>query len=223
MSPVPHEPFEDSLPPIVLLVETDTDTLQSHSQFLEASGMWVATATDPAHGLSCVRELRPNLVVTDVTFAGQPTGGDLVHAIKQDNRTSHVPVVVLISTPIERVAPEAQREADLVLVKPVVPELLFRRGRALIEASARLRERFNTAMERSYRLVSENAAACARVRRNVEKLQHLSRLCPQCGVPLRWLERGTISGVEYDYYRWCVNGCGLFCYDRTARDWVKLV
>ena len=52
------------------------------------------------------------------------------------------------------------------------------------------------------------------------------RPCPSCGTRLEWLEPGTVAGVEYDYYRWCEHGCGLYCYQRSApagRRWVKLV
>jgi hypothetical protein len=49
-----------------------------------------------------------------------------------------------------------------------------------------------------------------------------ARGCPNCGVTLEWTERGVLAGVEYDYYKWCPNGCGLFCYDRHARHFLKL-
>jgi PAS domain-containing protein len=28
--------------------------------------------------------------------------------------------------------------------------------------------------------------------------------------------------VLFDYYQWCANGCGLYCYDLDAKVWVKL-
>ena len=42
------------------------------------------------------------------------------------------------------------------------------------------------------------------------------------GSPLRWADAAAIGGVEYDYYTSCVNGCGLYCYDGCAEEWIKL-
>jgi hypothetical protein len=48
------------------------------------------------------------------------------------------------------------------------------------------------------------------------------RPCPGCGTPLEWVEQGSIAGVAYDYYRWCLKSCGLYCFDRSRAAWVKL-
>jgi CheY-like chemotaxis protein len=222
MTTLLHEETAESLPPIVLLVEDDPDTLDMYSSYLESAGWWVATATNPIEGRAHARELRPNLLVTDIGFAGQPTGGEFVHAIKHDVQTAHIPVMVLSGTAIEDLPAETQREADLVLLKPVMPDVLLTRGEALIAASATLRARTNAALERSYSLLDQNLAARERGREFVEKIGRRARPCPQCGSALEWLERGTISGIEYDYHHWCLNGCGLYCYDRRAGSWIKL-
>ena len=44
------------------------------------------------------------------------------------------------------------------------------------------------------------------------------RLCPACGETLRWTERRQLFGVTFDYFRPCVNGCGLFCYNHAERS-----
>jgi CheY-like chemotaxis protein len=221
MSTESYESLAESLPPIVLLVDGDPDALQTHSQYLEAAGLWVATASDPRDAVSHVRELRPNLVVTDMMFAGESTGADLVRAVKKDTRTSHIPVMLLSNTPVDHL-PSETPDVDLVLVKPVVPSVLYQRGRALIAASATLRERSNAALDRAQELMNQNLATRQRNRVFVEKLQNRPRECPTCGSPLDWLERGSIGGVEYDYYRWCLQGCGLYCFDRRSKHWVKL-
>jgi CheY-like chemotaxis protein len=217
-----YESVTDSLPPIVLLVDDDRDTLDMYSSYLESAGLWVATATNPTEGQAHARELRPNLLVTDIGFRGQQTGVDLIHAIKHDVQTAHIPVMVLTGTPVDDLPTQTQRDADLVLLKPVMPDVLLTRGQQLMSASASLRARSNAALERAYSLLDQNLAARQRVRESVENLGKRARGCPKCGSPLEWLERGTISGVEYDYYRWCLKGCGLYCYDRRAGDWIKL-
>jgi CheY-like chemotaxis protein len=216
------DPAVDPVPPIVLLVEDDRDTLEMYSSYLESAGLWVATATTPSEGREHVRELHPNLVVTDMGFAGRPTGADLVHAIKGDPHTAHIPVLVLSGTPIEELPAETQRDADAVLLKPVLPDTLLERARSLIERSETLRARSNAALERAYSLLNENLEARERGREFMNSVGKPARACPKCGNALEWLERGTIRGVEYDYYRWCLKGCGLFCYDRRAADWIRL-
>jgi DNA-binding response OmpR family regulator len=216
------ESAKDSLPPIVLLVEDDRDTLDMYSSYLESAGLWVATATNPTEGQAHARELRPNLLVTDIGFGGKQTGVDLIHAIKQDAQTAHIPVMVLSGTAVEDLPSQTQREADLILLKPVMPDELLARGQQLIAASASLRAQSNAALERAHSLLDQNLAARQRVREYVEALSKQGRACPECGSSLEWLERGTISGLEYDYYRWCLKGCGLFCYDCRAGDWIKL-
>lgn len=212
----------DPLPPIVLLVEDDCDTLDMYSSYLESDGLWVATATNPSEGRHYVRELHPNLVVTDMGFAGRPTGADLVRAIKRDPHTAHIPVLVLSGTPIEELPAETQLDADAVLLKPVLPDALLERAQSLIKRCASLRARSTAALERAYSLLNQNLQARERGREFINAVGKRARACPKCRTPLEWLERGTISGVDYDYYRWCGKGCGLFCYDRRAATWIKL-
>lgn len=217
-----QEGAADSFPPIVLLVDDDRDTLDMYSSYLESAGLWVATATNPTEGQAHVRELRPNLLVTDIGFGGQQTGVDLIHAVKHDAQTAHIPIMVLSGTAVEELPAETRREADLVLLKPVLPDVLLTRGQTLMRSSATLRARSTAALDRAYSLLDQNLAARRRMRESVESLGKRARACPKCGATLEWLERGTIGGVEYDYYRWCLKGCGLYCYDRRAGDWIKL-
>jgi CheY-like chemotaxis protein len=222
MTPLHEGAAGGSLPDIVLLVEDDRDTLEMYSSYLESAGLWVATATNPTEGQSHARELRPNLLVTDIGFGGQLTGVDLVRAIKRDQQTANIPVMVLSGTAVEDLPSDMQDEADLVLLKPVMPDELLNRGKALIGSGAKVRTRSMAARQRTCSLVDQTLATRERCQEFVEKLSKWPRPCPNCASRLEWLERGTIGGVEYDYYHWCLNGCGLYCYDRRAADWVKL-
>ena len=111
----------------------------------------------------------------------------------------------------EIISPAELHHVELEVVVGRLPGRIEHEGR-----------RSNAALERAYSLLDENLAARQRGREFVEKLGKRTRACPKCGSALEWLERGTISGVEYDYYRWCLKGCGLYCYDRRAGDWIKL-
>jgi len=55
-----------------------------------------------------------------------------------------------------------------------------------------------------------------------ERSESATRTCPSCTQPLEWIENGRIGAASYDYYQWCLQGCGLYCYDLDAKVWVKL-
>jgi CheY-like chemotaxis protein len=213
------ETLTDPLPAMVLLVEGEADTLETHACHLESAGLWVTTATNPTDGLRYVREFLPNLLVADVTLAD---GVDLVHAVKQDIRTTHIPIVVLTVQPVDDLSSATRSEVDAVLQQPVRPELLYSRSRRLIANSALLRNRSHAALERAYLLLQQNRVGRQRGGEYLQKLRWRVRACPGCGTGLEWLERTTVAGIEYDYYGACPGGCGLYCFDRRFRQWITL-
>jgi hypothetical protein len=79
--------------------------------------------------------------------------------------------------------------------------------------SANARTRAENLIQHSTRLLQAQLAA---------RDTGATRGCPACGGALSWIEKGRIGGVEYDYYRWCQHGCGLYCYDCAGAKWVKL-
>jgi DNA-binding response OmpR family regulator len=201
----------DALPSIVLLVDRDATRLVSYRTTFETEGLWVATCTDPLEAVETVRELRPDLLVTnafdDIEF-------DLVGMLKGDPQTQRLPVILLTDRTPQ--GGEAARLADLCLQKPVDGERLVASSRSLIARSHELRERSGPTDTPARTLVLKSDDV---VKRNA---LHAVRACPGCGESLEWVERGRLLGVEYDYYRWCVNGCGLYCYERRAERWIKL-
>jgi CheY-like chemotaxis protein/endogenous inhibitor of DNA gyrase (YacG/DUF329 family) len=213
-------PRDVDVPSIVVLVEDDADTLDMYAEYFELSGLWVAKSRTPSDGLAKVLELRPDLVVTDLGFAGED-GAPLVEAIKGRPETQDVPVIVLTGQSSEHVPASVLASADLCLVKPVLPDALLMDVQRLIALSHTLRDRCRRASSPVEKAQVEGRAHVPPVRPRLPDVR--DRPCPQCGRPLEWIERGRIGGAEYDYYRWCSQGCGLQCYDRTAGKWVKLV
>lgn len=210
-----------ALPPIVLMVDDDAEALQEYSSIFESSGMWVATATQPSEAMDAVDELRPNLIVTD--FGGNAnSAAELVHTLKSTPTTHDIPVIVLTApAPAPSVIAEARREADLCLTKPVAPATLLVKAQQMLDKTRSLRERIGSVRQRtaellvrSRKLRETTAALSATMARK--------RSCPGCGGGLEWIERGRIGGTTYDYYRWCLKGCGLYCFDRDGQRWVKL-
>jgi CheY-like chemotaxis protein len=122
-------------PPTVLFVDDDSDTLEMYAAYFEMSGLQVATSTTPAEALRRVAARCPDLVVTDVGFAGQQAGLDFVSTLKSEEGTSRVPVIVLTGCALEQVPVATREQADLCLVKPVLPDSLLMDVQRLISVS----------------------------------------------------------------------------------------
>ena len=210
-----------SVSPKVLLIHEDPPTLETYSRSLESAGIWVSTAMDPTVALARARELRPNLLVTDIRFGGRPSGLRLARMVKQEARTADVAVVVLTANR-EALTAETHTYADAILVKPVLPDVLLAEAQALLRRSAALHTHSVVAFQRARSVPRKPAVARPPGRDIVADLSRRPRDCPRCGSSLDWLARVRIGDVEYDYYRWCRKGCGLYCYDRGARDWIKV-
>lgn len=90
-----------------------------------------------------------------------------------------------------------------------------------LDATQALRDRVKGGRQRTAEL-----RACSQRLRETTAVMSATlarqRSCPDCGSRLEWIERGRIGGTTYDYYRWCLKGCGLYCFDRDAQRWVKL-
>jgi two-component system phosphate regulon response regulator PhoB len=215
----------DSIPPVVLLVDDDPETLDMYSTYFEQAGLWVAGLASADEAVEAVEELKPDAIVTDIGFGGRPEGVAIVHALKEDPVTAAIPLIVLTGRGEEEVPAQTAREADLILIKPVLPDALLSRVRELIARSHELRIRSSAAQVKATGLIEKSQRLLGKSARIAAARESTERSCPSCGKRLEWLERGAISGIEYDYYRWCTNGCGLYCYDRTARagqNWIKL-
>lgn len=216
----------DAVPPIVLLVDDDRDTLDMYSTHFERQGLWVASATSCAHAMTATAELKPDLIVTDMGAGGGDKGAAIVDAIRHHAVLNGTPIIVLSGCDLDSLPTRTVHDANLVLVKPVLPDALLSRIRELLARGRELQVRSAAARQKTHALIRKSTDLMLRAERIAETIEATVRLCPICGMPLEWLERGTVAGVEYDYYRWCDNGCGLYCYQRSApagRRWVKLV
>jgi CheY-like chemotaxis protein len=196
----------EALPSIVLFVGRQAGTIAPYAAFFEASGLWVASASDPTEALAAVQELKPDLVIIDEFDEAEL---DFIDALKSSPDTRAIPVILLGRRPLSKVLREVREQPDVWLEKPVLPDALLERSRALIGQARALREAAPCEPARAVEIVPVPASREA-------------RRCPACAGPLEWIERGRLYGIEYDYYRWCQKGCGLYCYDCSASAWVKL-
>jgi DNA-binding response OmpR family regulator len=205
-----HAVDHAGLPPIVLFVDDDADTLEMYATYFQSSGMWVCTANIPGDALRTADELRPDVVVTDIRFgAGFAPGADLVRALRTSDLHHDTRVIVLSGLEVAQLPSGTEEAADLCLVKPVRPD-------ALLAQVERLAFRVNETPAPA----AEGASRRAWV--TEDRLANRRRRCPRCSGALAWTDRGRLGGAQYDYYRECANGCGLYCYDCASTKWLKL-
>ena len=145
--PEPGAPSESNQPatpglPLMLIVEDDTDLRRYICDNLKRSYR-IFEASDGEIGLSIARDIIPDIVISDV---GMPVmdGIQLCRNLKDDERTSHIPVIFLTA----RAAQDAklaglETGADDYIVKPFDWRELETRVQNLVEGRKRLRERFS--------------------------------------------------------------------------------
>jgi len=120
----------------LILLADDSPLIHRHTvPILEDEGYEVRSASDGAEAIALARAITPDLVITDVEMP-RVDGYGVCKALKADPATAHVPVLICSSlgeaADLER---GFDAGADDYLVKPVIPEELSTRVRALVLGS----------------------------------------------------------------------------------------
>lgn len=143
-----------------VLVADDNADMRAYLRRLLAAEWDVQTVADGAAALAAARARPPDLVVSDVMMP-RLDGLELVTALRADQRTAHVGVLLLSA----RAGTESSVEglatgADDYLVKPFVAAELLARVRAQVQLSRGRRAGAQEQLERSeaaFRLLAEQA------------------------------------------------------------------
>lgn len=143
--------------PLVLVVE-DNPEMRAYIHSCLAAEFRVLTADDGEQGLERAVAAVPDLVVSDLMMP-QIDGLELCRRLREDERTSHVPVVLLTA----RAGDEDRLlsfglGADEYLTKPFRPEELRVRLHNLVRQRALLRQRFGRAVTLQPRDISITSA-----------------------------------------------------------------
>ncbi|MCB9264079.1 MAG: response regulator [Lewinellaceae bacterium] len=144
-SPEEVPPAEANLP-LLLIIEDNQDVVQYLISCLDGEYQLVAAPNGQA-GIDKAIELVPDIIVSDVMMP-EKDGFEVCNTLKQDERTSHIPIILLTAkADIESKLEGLQLGADAYLPKPFNERELNIRLKKLIELRRSLQERFgnNTA------------------------------------------------------------------------------
>jgi CheY-like chemotaxis protein len=207
----------DALPPIILLIG-DGSRVAEYAGAFESEGLWVSAVTVPAEVVPAAFDLSPDAIVADIPHGA---GAFLMplHALKSNPRTQQIPVIAVGAGPP---ADDAEAAFDLWMPTPTSDHVLVHQVRELVRQSHRLRATSADARRRARALVEHSNRVIVRREGSTKHIGAATRLCPKCDHALALIERGQIGSIDYEYYRWCERGCGLYCFDCAAQKWVKL-
>src|SRR5262245_51817907 len=132
---------------VVLLVDADADTRSMYSEFLRHHGFDVVPVSTRRDALDAAPGA--DAIVTEILLPSEVEGLALVEALKTDERTCDVPLVVVTSCAWEtdRVLVEAAG-CYLFMPKPCFPQDLMQAVRRLV-TRRRLRERTRPIVSRT--------------------------------------------------------------------------
>ena len=127
---------------VVLVVEDNPD-MRAYIRAHLAGSYHIAEAENGVEGLEQARVLVPDLVLSDVMMP-EMDGFGLLAALKADERTSHMPVVLLTAkADAESKLHGLETGADDYLAKPFNADELTARVRNLITQRRLLREKYS--------------------------------------------------------------------------------
>ena len=133
---IPHiEPVADTDRkdlPILAIIEDNAD-VRAFLRDLLTPYFNVATANDGDSGLSCIRSIKPDLVISDVVMPGID-GIELCDRVKSDDILCHIPFVLLTAKSDVKSSIEGLKAgADAYIGKPFDPEYLVATVNSLLK------------------------------------------------------------------------------------------
>jgi DNA-binding response OmpR family regulator len=133
--------------PRILVIEDDVDMLAALRMPLEANGYEMFAAATGEEGLQKVKEVEPDLIILDVMLETTTAGFQASLQLRSPDPQSeyaayrHIPILLLTAihtTTSLRFGPdEAYLPVDDFMDKPIEPDVLLEKVRALIEQSHR--------------------------------------------------------------------------------------
>jgi CheY-like chemotaxis protein len=119
--------------PLVLIVEDDLSTRVMYREYLSHCGFRIVDAHNGHQALAKARELRPNVVLTDLAVPGMD-GFEFCRALQQSDVTRAIPVLAVTGHAEYLEQPDRFRETGIlhVLTKPCAPDVIAEELRRLL-------------------------------------------------------------------------------------------
>jgi CheY-like chemotaxis protein len=120
--------------PLVLIVEDDLSTRVMYRDYLSHCGFRIIDAHNGHQALAKARELRPNVVLTDLAVPGMD-GFEFCRALQQSDATRDIPVLAVTGHAEYLEQPDRFRQAGImhVLTKPCSPDVIAVELRRLLQ------------------------------------------------------------------------------------------
>jgi CheY-like chemotaxis protein len=114
----------------ILVVDDEADTREVLTELLNQDGYDIVCAENGLAALNYIQtcDELPALILLDLFMPGMD-GRAFLRRAREDPRMRHVPVIVITAVPWVDV-----RQADLILSKPLRPEILFSEVRRFVES-----------------------------------------------------------------------------------------
>jgi signal transduction histidine kinase/DNA-binding response OmpR family regulator len=130
---------------VSLLVVEDNRDLQEFLLENLSTEFKVRGAYDGQQGITLARSDLPDLVITDVMMPGEMDGHDVCKDLKSDERTSHIPVIMLTAKTTSKDKIEGlELGADDYIIKPFSMDELLVRIRNLLKQREDLRKKYSS-------------------------------------------------------------------------------
>ena len=126
-------PAEESAP-LVLVVDDVDHGREIFAEYLEYRGFRVATAADGFEALEKAFELRPDVILMDLSLPGID-GWEATRRLKLDERTRAIPIIALTAHALASAHDKAREVGcSSVVTKPCLPKDLEMEVRRQLEA-----------------------------------------------------------------------------------------
>ena len=118
--------------PLVLVVDDYQDAREMCSEYLTFSGFRVCEARDGFEALEKAFELRPDVILMDLSLPGMD-GWEATRRLKKDDRTRKIPVIALTGHALAGHSDGAkQAGCDSFLTKPCLPDAMVAEVRRML-------------------------------------------------------------------------------------------
>ena len=222
-SRMPFAEARRQTPPLALLVDRDDDTRSMYSEYLKQAHCNTDEAADGRDALAKAIALRPDVIVTETWLPGID-GFELCEILRRDTLSRTIPIIVVTADGYASNAERARTAgADVVLIKPCLPEQLLDEIHRVIDKSYELRV-IAPEVPPKVAVRTQNASMARTHERRETTAPPVpppELICPECDRPLVY-QHSNVGGVsarnseQWDYYE-CSAGCGMFQYRLRTR------